>query len=200
MERSLELKLIKEIQNDENVKANLEALILEHQGIFHRVLNNYLIFDINGMTRNDITNQILTIFWEAAVKFDPDKNVKFVTWLGNYTFFFLSKQYNKLKHSKNSIEYLDGFYETDHDHSKSQNLDTLNFIIDQLDTINDDRIKKVFEIRYFHAQNNKLTPWKIVGEQVGLTGQACINLHNKGLEFIKNQIKNEQQDFFQYAD
>ena len=52
----------------------------------------------------------------------------------------------------------------------------------------DERIKKVFEIRYSDLRDKPLT-WRDVGKKLNLSSQTAINLHTKGLKFLRRKIK-----------
>lgn len=184
-----EESLINLIKNDIDVKKNLSQLIERHEGMFYKVLHGYIKSDVNGLTKQDIINQKLTIFWEAVSTFDPNRGVKFVTWLGNFTFFFISKEYNKVKESKNSVEIIDNLlFSNDSFFNKIEKID---LILEEIQNIEDDRIIEIFHMRYFNTTNHKLKTWQEIGEKLNLSGQACLNLHNKGVDYLKSKIKND---------
>jgi len=194
-----ELKALRDIKEDINVKKNLDYLIGLHNGIFYRIVNNFLISDIHGLTKQDVVEQKLAIFWQAAVDYDESRKVRFVTWLGNSTFFFLSKEYNKVRHFQNSLDLLENpieakahrIYLSNSERTKLESVDLIDFVLQELQEINDDRIIKIFELRYFKSNNNKLTTWREIGKTLSLTGQSCINLHKKGLTYLQQKIKYE---------
>ena len=116
-----------------------------------------------------------------------------------YTFFFLSKEYNKVKNYQHSFEIIDDKQESQEDFRKTEKEDLLKFVFEKLDEFEDKRILKVFELRYFKTPNHKLTTWSEIGKALDLTGQACINLHCKGLSHLKRKIKHEQQNLVQFT-
>ena len=52
----------------------------------------------------------------------------------------------------------------------------------------DDRVRKIIDKRY-NVDNHKLRPWKIIAEELGMSIQGCINIHNKFLTKINKQTK-----------
>jgi len=40
-------------------------------------------------------------------------------------------------------------------------------------------------MRYFNTKNKKLTPWKKISKEIGLSVQGCINIHNNFIEKIR---------------
>jgi len=50
----------------------------------------------------------------------------------------------------------------------------------------DERVKKIFKMRY--KSGTRLTPWKKIAKNLGLSIQGCINIHNKHLQEIKRYV------------
>ena len=78
--------------------------------------------------------------------------------------------------------YCDSFLET---LSKEEVLETLSRFLEKE---KDERIKKIIDKRY-NVNNHKLTPWKIIAEELDMSIQGCINIHNKFLTKINKQTK-----------
>ena len=57
----------------------------------------------------------------------------------------------------------------------------------------DQRVHKIFQLRYVDPQYNKLTPWKKVSKSIGMSIQGCINIHNAAIKTIRKQLKNEYE-------
>ena len=55
----------------------------------------------------------------------------------------------------------------------------------------DERVYKIFKIRYQPSNKNKLTPWSTVSESINLSIQGTINLHNKTISSIKEVLQKE---------
>jgi len=74
-------ELAENVKNDIDVADSLKELRVRHSGIFYKKANGYSgIMEIDDLRENP-----LTFFYEAAKKFDPEKS-KFSTWVGNRTF------------------------------------------------------------------------------------------------------------------
>ena len=50
----------------------------------------------------------------------------------------------------------------------------------------DERVKKIVDMRY-GAGNNKLTPWRHIAEELNMSIQGCINVHNKFINKVKKE-------------
>ena len=51
----------------------------------------------------------------------------------------------------------------------------------------DERVKKIIDIRY-NTTNNKLVPWRVVAEKLDMSIQGCINIHNKFIKKVRNEL------------
>ena len=56
-----------------------------------------------------------------------------------------------------------------------------------LASLGDERIKKVYELRYFSGEE-KLATWNSIAKKLGVSTQTAINLHEKTRVFLKNKI------------
>ena len=59
----------------------------------------------------------------------------------------------------------------------------------------DERVEKIFNERYFGGDFNKLQPWHKISKKIGMSSQACINIHNRTVEQLKKRINNETIKF-----
>jgi len=157
-------------------------------------------FNVNNINKNDILSQSLFLIYDSAISFDPNRNIKYITWLGNKVKFFCMNHTKKEFKSKHFLEYgyvgngegLDG--KKDFLSSRTainlQDEPLINFseAFDFLVKHPDERIKKVFEIRYSDLRDKPLT-WRDVGKELNLSSQTAINLHSKGLKYLRRKIK-----------
>ena len=49
------------------------------------------------------------------------------------------------------------------------------------------RVKKIVDMRY-NVDNNKLTPWKIIAQELDMSIQGCINIHNRFIDKVKKEV------------
>jgi DNA-directed RNA polymerase specialized sigma subunit len=139
-------------------------------------------------------NQSLFLIYDSAATFDPSRNIKYITWLGNKVKFFCMNHTKKEFKSKHFLEY--GCLDDKKDFLSSriatnlQDEPLINFneAFDFLVKHPDERIRKVFEIRYSDLRDKPLT-WRDVGKELNLSSQTAINLHTKGLKFLRRKIK-----------
>ena len=53
----------------------------------------------------------------------------------------------------------------------------------------DERISKIFTMRYVDGYKNKVMPWKQVSEEIAMSIQGCINIHDSTIKKLKIKLK-----------
>lgn len=129
------------------------------------------------------------VLLKCALSFDPSRDTKFSTWLGNYAKFTCLNYINSKRYIFNS--------ETDELHKfieESQQAPTIEVFTEEseiifncLKNLKDKRIEKIFKMRYFYAHKKERT-WRYISDKIGVSIQTAINLHKKGLTLAKNQV------------
>jgi RNA polymerase sigma factor (sigma-70 family) len=185
-----DIDLINKVKKESNSDA-LKELENRHTGIFNQMVKKYYKHLIDfGANPDDIINDKLFVIYKSALNFNPDKNVKFSTWLGNQARYYclncINKQTNTISmdniNMQNVIENNQIKYEKD----ISINKENSDLIFSILDRIKDKRISRVFKLRYFN--NKKLTSWNKISKKLKISTQTAINLHNKGKLLLKNKL------------
>ena len=185
-----DLSLINKIKDD-NDEGSLMELINRHSGIYHTMVNNFLSGPKNVGDKGNLLDDKVHEVYSCAIKFDPSKNTKFPTYLANHTKWKCLGVLNKKKKQQEiSFEDENIFFEPSCDSfienlSKDEILKTFSKFLEKE---KDDRVRKIIDKRY-NVDNHKLRPWKIIAEELGMSIQGCINIHNKFLTKIKKQTK-----------
>lgn len=184
-----DLSLIEEIKinNDESC---LKELIAKHSGIYLQIVNQ-TISDQSNINKNDIIDDKDLFIYEKALKFDPNRRIKFSTYLGNEIKWKCLNIHNKAK----KYEYYDvgdfSEYLVDKDYiSEYVNQEMISLIYDKADKYHDERVRKIIQMRYRDCKKNKLTPWKRIARKLKLSIQGCINIHNRFIKEIKHELNN----------
>lgn len=185
-----DIELINKVKKESNSDA-LKELENRHTGIFNQMIKKYYKHLIDfGANPDDLINDKLFVIYKSALNFNPDKNVKFSTWLGNQARYYclncINKQNNTISmdniNIKNIIENNQIKYEKD----ISINKENSDMIFSILNRIKDDRISKIFKLRYFSTK--KLMSWSKISKKLKISTQTAINLHNKGKILLKNKL------------
>lgn len=191
-----ENQVIEEIQNDCNVETNLNRIIEAHSGIFIEMVKHYVPENSEYSNREDLLCEKDYHIYKAVQSFDFSKNVKFVTHLGNQAKYLCLNNYNKSKKKPEiscdeiKLDWVSFLSEEEHVSNliKSDSKELFNKINSFLQNHKDQRVKKIFELRYFSYKDNKIKPWRLIHEEVDLSIQGCINLHKKTIKELRRII------------
>ncbi len=189
-------ELTDNLKLDIDTESSLQELINRHSGIFLDIVTSYVPKNSTTGCRQDLINDLEYHIYNAGLKYDHTKNTKFSTFLGNEAKWACLNQYNKNK------KYLI----TDTDEGRfiyENNLSTpqepfvdekmLLKIFNIIEHHPDKRVQKIFQLRYIDPQYNKLTPWKTVSNELKMSIQGCINIHNSAIKVIRKELKNTHE-------
>ena len=186
-------ELVKNIKNDKKAEDSLQELIGRHTGIYLDIVNKYTK---NGNSTNklDLIDEKDYNIYQAALKYKDDKGTKFPTFLGNETkWICLNKHNKKKKEPQLSIEDIkeSDILENKHPKVSSEELEIFSEAIKFSKNHQDERVEKIFEMRYITGEKNKVMPWKKISEELNMSIQGCINIHNSAIEKFKIELKDK---------
>ena len=199
IEKLDDVSLIKNIQfhNDEE---SLLELHKRYKNMYFKQVHKFSntgFFKSNNISKADMINDSVFVIYDSAKTYDFEKNIKYITWLGNKSkFYFLNKSIKKDR-IFSLMEFKDTEKELDEASVKASfesseiervNSSTFKEVISVLKSHPDKRIKKVFEKRY-SPESQKVATWKTISKDFNLSSQTIINLHNKGINFLRKKIE-----------
>jgi RNA polymerase sigma factor (sigma-70 family) len=185
-----DIDLINNIKN-KNDSLALKELEARHSGICHQMIKRYYHNMVNsGIDPEDIASDKLMVIYRSVLNYNPEKNVKFSTWLGNQMRYHCLNCLNKkgplLAMEGDAIKNIVEQNQKKNNYSESLIKEKSDFIFSLLERTKDERILKIFKLRYFN--DSKHMAWNKIGKTLGISTQTAINLHNKGKRFIKNKL------------
>ena len=77
------------------------------------------------------------------------------------------------------------------DPKESLDIDSYEKILEIVKEHKDNRVGRIFNLRYEEGKQNKLMPWKDVAKEMGLSIQGCINIHNAAISYVKQTLNKE---------
>ena len=188
-----DLQLVDNIKKDTKTEDCLQELIGRHTGIYLDIVNKYTL---NGNTTNrlDFIDEKDYNIYQAALKYEGDRGTKFPTFLGNETKWICLNKFNKRK--KDPQLSIDDVRESDILHPKKEkikkeDLEVFSEAIKLSKTHKDKRVEKIFEMRYITGEKNKVMPWKKISEELDMSIQGCINIHNSAVEKFRIELKDK---------
>jgi len=180
--------LVKEEDNEEA----LSLLIDRHSGIYADMVKRYASKSLSINEIYDLMNEKDYVIYKAALEYDESK-AKFSTHVGNKAkYLCLSKKTASKKNyrtlSFESIDYSEQSSEM-HPNDKCEINESFTKIMSLINNHHDDRVKTIFKERYFGGERGKLNTWKKIGDQIGLSAQGCINIHDRTLLEFQKHVK-----------
>ena len=186
--------LVKLIQDNNNAEACLSILIDRHSGLCIDMINGYVSKGTNDGLRQELIKEKDYQIYHTALKFDPSKGSKFSTYLGNEIKWKCLNIYNKNKRRKTvpvEEELINYFsYGISNDTNKSD-CEIFQNIIQQSKNHPDPRVGKIFHLRYVEGKQNSVMPWKNISENLKMSIQGCINIHDNAIKKFGNKIRKE---------
>lgn len=168
----------------------LLELVKRHTPLCFKIYKKYTpSFNVKNIDLQEIFQQKDYVIYNSALSYKKCKNVKFSTWLGNQIRYQCLNAINK----KEDITYLDHpelQFIIDKKEVNNQNNEKLNelrdYITSLLEQLKDVRISRIFNMRYFETGSNQT--WTKIGKRMNMSTQNAINLHNKGVQILKNKL------------
>jgi len=182
--------LINKVKTNSDNQALLE-LSNRHSGIYNEMIKKYYRHLVNvGLNPDDIISDKLYILYKSAMSFDPSKNVKFSTWVGNQARYYclncMNKNNNSIAMEEKDIRLILEKKQLAVNNDQNLLKEKSDLIFSILDRVKDSRLSKIYKLRYFSGK--KLTPWSKISKKLKISTQTAINLHNKGKKLLKNKL------------
>lgn len=194
------LKNVKDIYLIQDISLNddeqsLFELHNRYKNMYYKQAHKFKnFFSINNIDLEEILNDSFFMVYDSAKTFSADKNIKYITWLGSKSkFYFLNKSSNKDK-SYSLLDFKETEKELDDLSGKSDasgftQIVNYNEIMTALKDHPDKRIEKIFKKRYCPS-SRKAPTWRNISKDFNLSSQTIINLHTKGINFLRKKVKN----------
>ena len=183
-----DLTLISKIQDDHDQDSLLE-IIDRHSGIFHSMVNYFMSHPALLLDKNYLVGEKDSTIYDSALNYDPNRNTKFSTHLANQTKWKCLNLLNKKK--KNREVFIDD--ENNYIEPSCESFikdinkgEAMNVFRKCLKKEKDERVEKIIDMRY-GSGNNKLTPWRSIAEELEMSIQGCINVHNRFINKVKKE-------------
>lgn len=169
---------------------SLQQLDHMHGGLCIKIIKRYLPQLSNkNYNMEDILKDKIYVVYQTALSFNPKKKIKFSTWLGNqiryYCLNLINKNKNDLYLTDENIKYIVEKKQLEQRNVEVDKVKT-EYIFNLLHSMKDERIEKIFKLRYFDA--NKLKSWNDIGKELNISTQTAINIHEKTINFLNKKI------------
>lgn len=182
-------KLSDNIKNEVNDNESLKELISRHSNLVINMVNSIMCDPNHALNKKQILEEKDFFIYKTALKFKSDKGAKFSTHLGNEIKWACLNIYNRKKNKpKLKIEDVGSLHSEENIICNIEENDDKLRIQEIIDQIEDERARRILELRYTIGLKNKVMPWRLISKDIGLSIQGCINLHNKTIKQIQDDI------------
>ena len=196
-----DVQLTQNLKDDVYPEESLKELVERHSGIFLDIVNSYVPYNSPTCHRQDIIDEIEYYIYNAGLKYDQTRGAKFSTFLGNEAkWLCLNQHYKNKKYLLAASPEGDfAFHNRAKEDNETENSPYVNEallckIFEIIEKHPDERVRRIFKIRYVDPEFNKLTPWQQVGKKLKMSIQGCINIHNSAIKIIRKNLKENELD------
>ena len=183
-------------ERGELLDESFEELATRHSGLYAQTVLRSSGTSIPNL-KDDLLEEKLFILYEAIRTYDETRGTAFNTYFANCA------RWNCLtnKSRKSNIEIavesaaLDTLVDKDADFGEEQCYDPSDIeeIKAEIESLEDERAKKILKLRYF-SSGSKIIPWKKIANEVQLSIQGAINVHDKYVAIIRKNIRKKHQN------
>lgn len=202
LEHKNDLELVEIVQSGINTNSAFKEILKRHSGIFYRMVHGFFSNSDSIYDKQYILDSKFFVIYQAVMDFDKSKNTKLASFIGTTARYFCLNHINEIKNSKCKEITLENLKQEEStqnpDVYKKFDQNTLQKAWKILDGLSDKRIAQIFKMRYEEAKGNKVVPWHLIHKKIKkndgthshMSIQGCINLHEKGLNIIKERLCN----------
>jgi len=199
MKKLIDYQYLSDTDLIENIKCSncndsMKELEDRHSGICYTMIKKYYnTMSSIGIDPNEIAKEKDYVIYKSALNFNPTKNIKFSTWVGNQMRFHclncMNKNNNLISMESDTIKNVIEKRQSEYNDNIFLNKEKTDFIFNLLKQLKDKRIEKIFKLRYFSERKNM--SWSKIGKKLNISTQTVINIHNKTINFLKNKLESE---------
>lgn len=190
MEEKEDITLIKEVVDQNSSDALLE-LAERHSGAYYDMVKRHLPSFKNKSALDDFYDRKIEVVYDAVCSFEPDRGVKFVTWLANKTKYVCLAERTKLKKQPEFHEFVEemgGSTDLSAD-VYSEIKEESAEVLDKIERIKlrfSDKQVNIFKEVYFGGENGCGCTFAEVGKKFEISPQAVQATHKKIINYLKN--------------
>ena len=184
-----DIELIQNIRNNVKVDQSLSTLYDLYSGVYYKIIHNHFQSGNHEEKKNELISECSYHIYFAAIEFKFDKNIKFSSYLGCKARWICLNFFNRERMLERNLNLNNLNPQKSFDSLISEIIksETLIKIRDEIREEEDLRVAKIFSMRYFDPDDDKISSWKKISNELNMSIQGCINIHNRFIKKIKNK-------------
>lgn len=181
-----DLQLIDQVKQNQNSDSLME-LVERHTGIYINMVNRYTY--VPKIERDDLLEHKMYNIYNYALKYDPDKNMKFSTWVGQNIKWQCQKLITENQDAGIMVSEseLADFLEEEEDVGQAKHREIVDFINSEVDTAENQKFAEIYRMR--HTKPG--CTWEQIAFKFGISKQAVRMLYLRNLKKIETKIHKE---------
>ncbi len=179
---------------EENCSDSLLTLSERHQGLIFQTMKKYAnAAQCSGISFDDFKQDANLLVFNAAKKYDEDKNIKFSTWLGNTVrYHCLNTLHKESKYFNTENEELTTYIsdKTGNQEEMARNdiLEQVEYVKEILSQVKDKRVERIITLRYLSGDSKKKS-FESIARSLDLSVQGVCDLHDSFMAFMKSKMR-----------
>jgi RNA polymerase sigma factor (sigma-70 family) len=179
---------------DKNNGEAFQEVCRRYENIFYKVCQKYVnALSHCGVNVQDIFDEKVYIIYHCINTFNPKKNTKLSTWIGNYARYLCLNSINSRKFILPTLDddvkqHIEEMQISQSYMSASFSSEDYNYILNIIGQLKDRRVSEIFKYRYFAP---KKMIWSKIAKRLKISTQTAINLHNKGIHILRKKVKSK---------
>jgi len=167
----------------------LKELCIRHSNLYFDILHRTLGNDF--LEKADLQSDSVYFIFQAAKDFDISRKIKFSSYLGlKIRWHCLNLNKKCAKYLNNNLDNINENIIIDYSPNNFLNKIDQNYVkqfFRYLKNNEEKRVYKIFQLRYLRSKKKPMI-WAKVAEEIALTEQSCINIHNRTIKKFLNKI------------
>jgi RNA polymerase sigma factor (sigma-70 family) len=190
-----DIELINRVKEEKD-SAALTELIERHSGMYVKMVQRYACVERNSpygsakLDTHELKDDKAFNIYQFVLSYDPNRNMKFSTYVGEMTRYHCLDILNDrkiLSNHSNKVEVTEDTPLTSTDSDTSQPSDnTLQSIRARTKSVTDDRFWTIFDLRHFKDGGGYT--WRTIGQRIGLTHECARQIYNRNIKHIKYHL------------
>lgn len=166
-----------------------------YENVFYKICQKYApTLTISGVNPQDIFDEKDYIVFHCVKTYKGSKNTKLSTWIGNYARYLCLNTINSRKFilptaTEELHRRIEETQQVTNFFQEGFAKEDFKYVSNILEQLKDQRIRDIIYLRYF-ADNKKMI-WTKIARKMNISTQTAINLHNKGLDLLRNKLKSQ---------
>lgn len=195
--KTLSDEQLTELIRDNDCSDSIVELTSRHKALVTQISKKYAnAAHCSGIALGDFLEEAEFLVFDAAKKFNADKETKFSTWLGNRVRYHCLNTLNKQAkyyspNQENFTEHIAEQAVNEQEQEKNFLESQLEYITNLLSQVKDPRVQTIIRMRYLNG-TSKHGDFRSIAKHLNMSTQGIINLHDSFIKFVREKVRADE--------